>query len=190
MYERSLMTSAVIEVRPVRTEEDHDAGLMRIQELMEAEPEIPASDELEILIALVDAYESKHFPIDAPDSITMILFHMDQQGMSRKELAPMIGSRVRVSEVLSRKRNLTLNMIRRLSAALKLPADLLIALPQKRHISLTPLMLRVGLAPHGRLEAVLERLRRTPHGLNRKSHLFKQNDGALASSIFIRTTAT
>jgi HTH-type transcriptional regulator/antitoxin HigA len=85
-----------------------------------------ASDELEVLVTLVDAYEAKHFPMNTPDPVTVIKFQMEQQGLSRKDLEPMIGSRARVSEILTGKRALTLPMIRRLHHGLSIPVDLLV----------------------------------------------------------------
>ncbi|MGO9337420.1 MAG: helix-turn-helix domain-containing protein [Terracidiphilus sp.] len=113
-------------IQPVRTEADHDAAVARITQLMGAEPGSEASDELEILVTLVDAYEAKHFPTAAPDPVAVIKFQMEQQGLSRKDLEPMIGSRARVSEILTGKRALTLPMIRRLHHGLCIPVDLLV----------------------------------------------------------------
>jgi len=113
-------------IQPVRTEAEHDAAVTRIQQLMGAGPGTEASDELEVLVTLVDAYETKHFPIDTPDPVTIIKFQIEQQGMSRKDLEPMIGSRARVSEILTGKRALTLPMIRRLHHGLNIPVDLLV----------------------------------------------------------------
>lgn len=115
-------------IQPVRTEAEHDAAVARITQLMGAEPGTEASDELEVLITLVDAYETKHFPMDTPDPVTIIKFQMEQQGLTRKDLEPMIGSRARVSEVLTGRRALTLPMIRRLHTGLSIPVDLLIGL--------------------------------------------------------------
>ena len=86
----------------------------------------PEGDELDVLATLVVAYEEKHFPIDPPEPITAIEFRMEQQGLTRKDLEPMIGSRARVSEVMTGKRPLTLGMIRRLSAGLRISANVLI----------------------------------------------------------------
>jgi HTH-type transcriptional regulator/antitoxin HigA len=116
-------------IQPVRTETDYGSAVKRIAQLMGAEPGTEASDELEILATLVDAYEAKRFPMDTPDPVAIIRFQMEQQGLNRKDLEPMIGSRARVSEVLSRKRNLTLPMIRRLHLGLRIPVDLLIGEP-------------------------------------------------------------
>jgi HTH-type transcriptional regulator/antitoxin HigA len=123
-------------IQPIRNEADHDAAIERIAELMGAMPGSAAGDELEVLATLVDAYESKHFPIDTPDPLTIIKVQMEQQNLSRKDLEPMIGSRARVSEVLSGKRALTLAMIRRLHVGLRIPIDLLVgeesATPKKK----------------------------------------------------------
>ena len=115
-------------IQPVRTEAEHDAALARIRQLMGAKKGTEASDELDVLVTLVDAYESRHFPIDTPDPLTIIKFQMEQRGLTRKDLEPMIGSRARVSEVMTGKRGLTLPMIRRLHAGLGIPVDLLVGL--------------------------------------------------------------
>lgn len=131
-----------MQIRPVRTEQDHDEALARIARLMGSAPGTPESDELDVLATLVDAYEAKHFPMDAPDPITAIEFRMEQQGLSRKDLEPMIGSRARVSEILTRKRSLTLPMVRRLKHGLGIPADLLIEARPSRSPSAKPKTLR------------------------------------------------
>jgi len=115
-------------IQPVRTDAEHDAALARITQLMGAEPGTEASDELEILVTLVDAFELKHFPINVPDPVTVIKFQMEQQGLARKDLEPMIGSRARVSEILTGKRALTLPMIRRLHHGLSIPVELLVGI--------------------------------------------------------------
>jgi HTH-type transcriptional regulator / antitoxin HigA len=120
------MKSNVIQVRPVRTEQDHDAAVERIAALMSAKPGTPEGDELDVLATLVDAWEAKNHPIDAPDPVAAIEFRMEQQGLTRGDLEPMIGSRARVSEVLTGKRKLTIEMIRRVRSALGISADLLI----------------------------------------------------------------
>lgn len=111
-------------IQPVRTEAEHDAAVTRITQLMGAEPGSASSDELEVLVTLVDAYETKHFPMNTPDPLTIIKFQMEHQGLTRKDLEPMIGSRARVSEILTGKRALTLPMIRRLHADLGIPMEL------------------------------------------------------------------
>lgn len=120
-----------MQIHPIRTERDHDRAVARISELMSARPGTPEGDELDVLATLVDAYEAKHQAIDAPDPITAIQFRMEQQGLTRKDLEPLIGSRARVSEVLTGKRSLTLDMVRRVRSGLGISADLLIAGPRK-----------------------------------------------------------
>ncbi len=120
------MTSAGIQIHPIRTEHDHEMAVARISKLMSAAPGTPEGDELDVLATLVDAYEAKHHAIAAPDPVTAIQFRMEQQGLTRKDLEPLIGSRARVSEVLTRKRNLTLDMVRRVKCGLGISADLLI----------------------------------------------------------------
>jgi HTH-type transcriptional regulator/antitoxin HigA len=121
------MTKAGMQIHPIRTENDHRAAVARIEALMSAAPNSPEGDELDVLATLVDAYEAKHHVIDAPDPITAIQFRMEQQHLSRKDLEPMIGSRARVSEVLTGKRPLTLEMVRRVKGGLGISADLLIS---------------------------------------------------------------
>jgi HTH-type transcriptional regulator/antitoxin HigA len=120
------MTKKDITVRPIRSEADYDAALERIDALMGAKFGTPEGDELDVLATLVDAYEEKRFPMDAPDPITAIQFRMEQQGLTRKDLEPMIGSRARVSEVMTGKRQLTLAMVRRVRSGLGISADLLV----------------------------------------------------------------
>jgi len=120
-------------IQPVRTEAEHDAAVARITQLMGAEAGSPESDELEVLVTLVDAYETKHFPINTPDPLTIIKFQMEQKGLTRKDLEPMIGSRARVSEILTGMRALTLPMIRRLHADLGIPVELLVGTGTAQH---------------------------------------------------------
>ena len=93
---------------------------------MLAEPDTDEGDELDVLATLVDAYEATHFPISSPDPIEAIAFRMEQMEMDRKDLEPFIGSRARVSEVLNRRRGLSLNMIRALHKELKIPLEVLV----------------------------------------------------------------
>lgn len=120
-----------MDIRPIRTKADHKAALRTIEELMEANPAVgsPEGDMLEVLLTLVDAYESKRFPIAPPDPIEAIRFRMDQMGLSPKDLVPAIGRVNRVYEVLSGKRELTLAMIRRLHKDFHIPAESLIGDP-------------------------------------------------------------
>lgn len=113
-------------IHPIRTEADYEATLSRVDALMDAELGTPEGDHLDVLVTLVEAYEARHWPIPSPDPIEAIRVRMEQRNLSSRDLEPMIGSRGRVSEVLSRKRALTLPMIRRLAKGLDLPADVLI----------------------------------------------------------------
>lgn len=115
-----------MDVRPIRTKRDYERALRRIETLMDADPGSDEGDELEVLATLVDVYEEKHFPLGVADPVEAILFRMDQQGLERKDLEPFIGSRHRVSEVLNRKRGLSLDMIRRLHAGLGIPLQVLV----------------------------------------------------------------
>ncbi len=113
-------------IQPIHSDSDHAATMSRIDVLWGADIGTPAADELEILVTLVAEYEARHHPILPPDPIDAIRFRMDQLGLTRKDLEPMVGSRARVSEVLAGKRPLTLAMIRRLRKGLGVPADVLI----------------------------------------------------------------
>ncbi len=122
-------------IRPIRGEDDHAAALKRIEVIWAAEQGTAQGDELDILTTLVDAYEAEHFPVVAPSAVDAIEFRMEQQGLTRRELEPLIGSRARVSEILSGKRALTLPMIRRLHVSLQIPLEVLIAkAPSKSHM--------------------------------------------------------
>lgn len=116
-----------MDVKPIRTAKQHRAALKEIERLWSARPGSPEHDRLEVLGALVEDYEDHHQPIYPPDPVEAIRFRMDQLGLDRKALEPSIGSRARVSEVLSHKRGLTLAMIRRLHKQLGIPADVLLA---------------------------------------------------------------
>lgn len=105
-------------IRPIRTKRDYARALRRIETVMDVEPGTDEGEELGVLATLVDVYEEKHFPVGAADPVDAILFRMNQQGLERKNLKPFIGSRHCVSEVLNRKRGLSLDMIRRLHAGL------------------------------------------------------------------------
>jgi HTH-type transcriptional regulator / antitoxin HigA len=118
-----------LNIRPIHTQADYQAALGDIAALMESDPQpgTPKGDRLDILATLVQAYEARHFPIDAPDPVEAIKFRMEQSGLTVKDLEPIIGRANRVYEVLSRKRPLTLAMIRRLHRSLGIPAEVLIA---------------------------------------------------------------
>jgi HTH-type transcriptional regulator/antitoxin HigA len=113
-------------IKPIRTESDYDAALAEIQNLMDASFDTPEGDRLDILVTLVEAYEAKHWRIDPPDPIAAIELRMQQQGLTRRDLEKILGGKSRVSEVLHRKRPLTLEMIRRLHALWGIPAESLI----------------------------------------------------------------
>ncbi len=114
------------ELRPIRSEADYEAALEEIERLWGAASGTPEGDRLDVLATLVEAYELRRYPMDAPDPIEAIRFRMEQQGLGRKDLEPMIGSRNRVAEVLSGKRGLSIEMIRRLHHGLGIPAEVLI----------------------------------------------------------------
>lgn len=115
-----------VKVRPIRTKADHTAAMKEIERLWDAEEGTPDGDRLDVLVTLVEAYDVVHYPMDPPDPIEAILFRMEQQGLTRKDLEPLIGSRARVAEVLGRKRGLSLAMIRRLTAVLGISAAVLV----------------------------------------------------------------
>jgi len=115
-----------VKVRPIRTKADHRAALKEAERLWDADPGTPDGDRVDVLVTLIEAYESRHFPIPAPDPIAAIEFMMEQKGLARRDLEPAIGGRGRVSEVLTRKRPLTLPMVRSLSALLDIPPQILI----------------------------------------------------------------
>ena len=113
-------------IRPVKTENDYDAALARIEDLWGAEPGTPEGDELDVLIALVGVYDDENHPVPPPSPIEAIRFVMEQKELTQADLIPYLGSRPRVSEILNGKRTLTLRMIRSLHSGLGIPADILI----------------------------------------------------------------
>ncbi len=115
-----------VDIRPIKTEQDYDAALAEIEALWGAEPDTPEGDKLDVLITLVEAYEARQHPIAPPDPVEAILFRIEQAGLNRKDLEPYIGHSGRVSEVLNRKRPLTLEMIRKLWKGLHIPLESLI----------------------------------------------------------------
>lgn len=115
-----------MEIKPIKNEVDYQASLKEIEILFEAAPDTPEGDRLEVLTTLVEAYEERHYSIPMPDPVEAILYHMESRGLTRRELEPYIGSRARVSEVLNRKRPLTMEMIRNLHKGLGIPAEILI----------------------------------------------------------------
>ena len=113
-------------IEPIKTDGDYRRTLAEIEGLMTAERDTPEGDRLDVLVTLVEAWEAQHFPVDLPDPIAAIRYHMEQNGLTPKDLAPYIGGRNRVYEVLNRKRSLSLKMIWRLHRALGIPAESLI----------------------------------------------------------------
>jgi HTH-type transcriptional regulator/antitoxin HigA len=119
------------EVKPIRTRADYKAALAEIEALWGARSGTPRGDRLDVLATLIDAYEAEHHPIDPPDPIDAIRFRMEQQGLTRRDLEEIIGTRTRIAEVLNRKRPLSIDMIRRLHEPLGIPAEVLIRPSQK-----------------------------------------------------------
>ncbi len=117
-----------MEIRPIHNEADYRRTLKELSRLMDHDPDIgtPEGDRLDVLVTLVQAYETKHFPIESPDPIEAIKFRMEQAGLTAKDLEPMIGQRNRVYEILNGKRALTLPMIWKLHQELGIPAESLI----------------------------------------------------------------
>jgi HTH-type transcriptional regulator/antitoxin HigA len=115
-----------MQVRPIRTDKDHRQALAEIERLWEAKPGSPEYDRLDVLATLTAAYEDEHHPVPPPDPVEAIQFRMEQLGLGRKDLEGLIGSRARVSEILTGRRSLSLEMIRRLHQRLGIPADILI----------------------------------------------------------------
>src|SRR6186997_1762943 len=114
------------EVKPIRTEADYEAAMSEISKLWGSKAGTAEGDRLDVLATLVEAYEAEHDPMDSPDPIEAIKFRMEQQGLTRRDLEPLIGTRTRVAEVLNRKRGLSIEMIRRLHNELGIAAEVLI----------------------------------------------------------------
>ncbi len=114
-----------MEIRPIRTKADYRAALKEVERLWEAAPGTGDGDRVEVLATLIEAYEAKHHPIPPPDPIAAVEFMMEQKALTRRDLEPAIGSRGRVSEILNRKRPLTLPMVRALSSLLDIPTEIL-----------------------------------------------------------------
>ena len=116
-----------MEIRPIKTEQDYNDSIKRIEELWGAKKDTPQGDELDLLVTLVESYEMKHFPIAPPDPVDAIKFRMEQMDMTRADMVKYLGSQSRVSEVLNRKRKLTLRMVKSLYKGLRIPAEILLA---------------------------------------------------------------
>ncbi len=119
------------EIKPIRTKKDCETAFAAVERLWGSKLGTPDGDRLDVLATLIEAYEATHYPMDPPDPIEAIKFRMEQQGLSRKDLESLIGTRTRVAEVLNRRRNLSIGMIRRLHKALGISAEVLIR-PSRR----------------------------------------------------------
>ena len=114
-------------IKPIRNDDDMRAAFRRLELVYQAQDGTPEADEMEILVTLIEAYEHKHFPVGDVDPVEAIKFRMEQQGLTQKDLEPFIGSSGRVSEVLNRKRRLSLQMVKRLHDGLHIPYESLLA---------------------------------------------------------------
>jgi len=114
-------------IKPIRTDADLDVAFQRLDAIYQAEAGTPEADEMEVLVALIEAYEQQHYPIAPSDPVAAIRFGMEQRGLTPRDLEPFIGSSGRVSEVLNRKRRLSLGMIKRLHQGLNIPYESLLA---------------------------------------------------------------
>ena len=114
-------------IKPIRNDEDLQAAFVRLESIFQAPTDSPEADEMEVLVTLIEVYENKHYPIGPADPVEAIKFRMEQQGLAAKDLEPYIGSSGRVSEVLNRKRGLSLRMVQRLHHGLKIPYESLIS---------------------------------------------------------------
>jgi HTH-type transcriptional regulator / antitoxin HigA len=114
------------DMKPIRTDADYEAALEQVAALWGSASNTPEGDRLDVLATLIEVYEAKHYAIDPPDPVEAIKFRMEQQGMTRKDLEDIIGTRTRIAEVLNRKRSLSIGMIRRLHDQLGISAEILI----------------------------------------------------------------
>ena len=113
-------------IKPIRNNKEYQNALIRLEEIFNAKAGTNEGDELEVLSILIDTYEKEHFPIDPPDPIEAIKFRMDQLGIKQKDLANIVGFKSRVSEIINKKRKLSLSMIRKLHHQLNIPTEVLI----------------------------------------------------------------
>ena len=114
------------EIKPIRTDDDHTAAMREIKRLWGSDLATADGDRLDVLVTLVDAYETQRWPVSAPDPIAAIEFTLEQRGLTRDDLVPLIGSAAQVADVLDRKHELTLDMVRRLREKLGISADVLV----------------------------------------------------------------
>jgi HTH-type transcriptional regulator/antitoxin HigA len=115
-----------MEIKVIKNEEDYNSALKKLEEIFDAPVNSPDGDEAELLTVLIEKYEEEHYPIESPDPIEAIRFRMEQMNMKKKDLAEVLGYKSRVSEILSRKRKLSLKMIRQLHKKLRIPYDSLL----------------------------------------------------------------
>jgi HTH-type transcriptional regulator / antitoxin HigA len=115
-----------MDIKPIRTKADLKAALKAVESLMGAKARSAEGARLDVLVTLIEAYERRHFPMELPDAVEAIKFRMEQQGLSAKDLEPLIGRSNRVYEVLNRRRSLTLAMIQKLHLGLDIPAESLL----------------------------------------------------------------
>ncbi len=113
-------------IKPIKTEIDYEEALQTVESLMNAKIGTPEGDKLDVLVTLIEAYEEKHHPVLPPEPVEAIIHQMESQGLSRNDLIPIFGSRARVSEILNKKRSLSINMIRKLQRSLNISAEILI----------------------------------------------------------------
>ncbi len=123
---KSTQIRSNMNIKPIKTETDYQKALIRLDEIFDAQKGSKKGDELEILSILIDQYEKENFPIDLPDPIEAIKFRMEQMDLRNKDLAEVVGNKSRVSEVLNRKRKLSLDMIRKLNTYLRIPTEVLV----------------------------------------------------------------
>jgi len=115
-----------MEIRPIKNEDDYKAALSEVERLFDAAPDTADGDRLDVLTTLLEVYEKNHYPIPSPDPVEAIKYWMESRGITRQDLAPLMGSRARVSEIFNHRRGLTLTMIRNLHDKLGIPAEALI----------------------------------------------------------------
>jgi HTH-type transcriptional regulator/antitoxin HigA len=137
-----------MEIKPIHSEANYRAALEEIDNLLESKPGTPEGDRMDVLVTLVEAFEARNYPIPEPDDPVQVLeYYMESRGLSRTDMIPYLGSKERVSEILNRKRGLSLEMIRRLHSGLGIPADLIMAKhipnPSASHSTRTKLHVRV-----------------------------------------------
>jgi HTH-type transcriptional regulator / antitoxin HigA len=123
------------ELKPIRAQADHENAIAEVERLWGADSGTPDGDRLDVLATLIDAYESENYPMDPPDPVEAIRFRMEQQGLSRKDIEPLIGTRTRVAQVLNRKRSLSIGMIGRLHDRLGISAEVLIRPSRKEKVA-------------------------------------------------------